>query len=140
LEFCETLHSCSTLPADVHEGMVAVQNLKWEIIQLILSWKGWGGEHVPLEYRYISKLPMKNEWIWRYVKETTSHLQKKLFWMKWCLFNFYLTFVYNCYVPTYHRFLRQRLLLKYQNVIWSISSILLNQPPMDKWWIKSLCM
>ena len=28
-----------------------------------------------LEYRYISKLPMKNEWIWSYVKETTSHLQ-----------------------------------------------------------------
>ena len=27
-----------------------------------------------------------------------------LFWMKWCLFYFYLTFVYNCYVPTYHRF------------------------------------
>jgi hypothetical protein len=38
---------------------------------------------------------------------------KKLFWMKWCLFYFYLTFVYNCYVPTYHRFLRQRLLLSY---------------------------
>jgi mitochondrial fission protein ELM1 len=31
-----------------------------------------------LEYRYISKLPMKNEWIWSYVKETTSHLQNKL--------------------------------------------------------------
>ena len=30
--------------------------------------------------------------------------EKKLFWMKWCLFYFYLTFVYNCYVPTYHRF------------------------------------
>jgi hypothetical protein len=28
-----------------------------------------------LEYRYISKLPMKNERIWSYVKETTSHLQ-----------------------------------------------------------------
>jgi hypothetical protein len=44
LEFCETLHSCSTLPADVHEGiyMVAVQNLKGEIIQLILSRKGGG--------------------------------------------------------------------------------------------------
>jgi hypothetical protein len=27
-----------------------------------------------LEYRYISKLPMKNERIWSYVKETTSHL------------------------------------------------------------------
>jgi hypothetical protein len=25
-----------------------------------------------LEYRYISKLPMKNERIWTYVKETTS--------------------------------------------------------------------
>jgi hypothetical protein len=25
-----------------------------------------------LEYRYISKLPMKNERIWSYVKETTS--------------------------------------------------------------------
>ena len=24
--------------------------------------------------------------------------------MKRCLFYFYLTFVYNCYVPTYHRF------------------------------------
>ena len=24
--------------------------------------------------------------------------------MKWCLFYFYVTFVYNCYVPTYHRF------------------------------------
>jgi hypothetical protein len=30
-----------------------------------------------LEYRYISKLPMKNERIWSYVKETTSHLQNK---------------------------------------------------------------
>jgi hypothetical protein len=27
-----------------------------------------------LEYRYISKIPMKNERIWSYVKETTSHL------------------------------------------------------------------
>ena len=26
------------------------------------------------------------------------------------------------------------------NFLTSISSILLNQPPMDKWWIKSLCM
>ena len=31
-----------------------------------------------LEYRYISKLPMTNEWIWSYVKETTSYLQNKL--------------------------------------------------------------
>ena len=31
-----------------------------------------------LEYRYISKLPMKNERIWSNVKETTSHLQNKL--------------------------------------------------------------
>jgi hypothetical protein len=31
-----------------------------------------------LEYRYISKLPMKNEQIWSDVKETTSHLQNKL--------------------------------------------------------------
>jgi hypothetical protein len=31
-----------------------------------------------LEYRYISKLRMKNERIWSYVKETTSHLQNKL--------------------------------------------------------------
>jgi hypothetical protein len=31
-----------------------------------------------LEYRYISKLPMKIERIWSYVKETTSHLQNKL--------------------------------------------------------------
>jgi hypothetical protein len=31
-----------------------------------------------LEYRYISKLPLKNERIWSYVKETTSHLQNKL--------------------------------------------------------------
>jgi hypothetical protein len=30
-----------------------------------------------LEYRYISKLPMKNERLWSYVKETTSHLQNK---------------------------------------------------------------
>jgi hypothetical protein len=30
------------------------------------------------EYRYISKLPMKNERIWSYVNETTSHLQNKL--------------------------------------------------------------
>ena len=30
------------------------------------------------EYRYISKLPMKNERKWSYVKETTSHLQNKL--------------------------------------------------------------
>jgi hypothetical protein len=30
-----------------------------------------------LEYWYISKLPMKNERIWSYVKETTSHLQNK---------------------------------------------------------------
>jgi hypothetical protein len=36
--------------------------------------------------------------------------EKKMFWMKRCLFYFYLTFVYNSYVPTYHRFLRQRLL------------------------------
>ena len=43
--------------------------------------------------------------------------EKKLFWMKWSLFYFYLTFVYDCYVPTYHRFLRKRLLLKYQNVV-----------------------
>ena len=28
-----------------------------------------------LEYRYISKLPMKKERIWSNVKETTSHLQ-----------------------------------------------------------------
>jgi hypothetical protein len=32
-----------------------------------------------LEYRYISKLPVKNERIWSYVKETTSHLQNKLY-------------------------------------------------------------
>ena len=32
-----------------------------------------------LEYRYISKLPMKKERIWSNVKETTSHLQNKLF-------------------------------------------------------------
>jgi hypothetical protein len=31
-----------------------------------------------LEYSYISKLPMKNERIWSYVKETKSHLQNKL--------------------------------------------------------------
>ena len=31
-----------------------------------------------LEYRYISKLPMKKEWIWSNVEETTSHLQNKL--------------------------------------------------------------
>ena len=31
-----------------------------------------------LEYRYISKIPMKNERVWSYVKETTSHLQNKL--------------------------------------------------------------
>jgi hypothetical protein len=31
-----------------------------------------------LEYRYISKLPMKKKWTWSYVKETTSHLQNKL--------------------------------------------------------------
>jgi hypothetical protein len=37
LDFYETLHICSTLPADVHEGIVTVQNLKGEIIQLILS-------------------------------------------------------------------------------------------------------
>ena len=45
LDFYEALHICSTLPADVHEGiwMVAVQNLKGEIIQLILSRKGGGG-------------------------------------------------------------------------------------------------
>jgi hypothetical protein len=30
------------------------------------------------QYRNISKLPMKNERIWSYVKETTSHLQNKL--------------------------------------------------------------
>ena len=52
LNFYETLHSCSTLPTDVHEGMVDVQNLKGEIIQLILSRKGGGGGgggwgHVP---------------------------------------------------------------------------------------------
>ena len=29
-----------------------------------------------LEYRYISKLPMKKERIWSNVKETTSHLQR----------------------------------------------------------------
>ena len=34
-----------------------------------------------LEYRYISKLPTKNERIWSYVKETTSHLQNKLSWI-----------------------------------------------------------
>jgi hypothetical protein len=59
--------------------MVAVQNLEGEIIQLVLSRKEGG--HVPvqtLEYRYISKLPMKNEQIWSYVKETTTHLQNKL--------------------------------------------------------------
>jgi hypothetical protein len=31
-----------------------------------------------LEYRYISKLPMKKNRIWSNVKETTSHLQNKL--------------------------------------------------------------
>ena len=31
-----------------------------------------------LECRYISKLPMKNERIWSYVKGTTSHLQNKI--------------------------------------------------------------
>jgi hypothetical protein len=43
----------------------------------------------------------------------------------WVLFVFCISWnfardistVYNCYVPTYHRFLRQRLLLKDQNVI-----------------------
>ena len=40
-------------------------------------------------------------------KKIYNLMKKKLFWMKWCLFYFYLTFVYNCYVPTYHRFLLQ---------------------------------
>ena len=31
-----------------------------------------------LEYRYISKLPMKNERRWSYIKETTSHFQNKI--------------------------------------------------------------
>jgi hypothetical protein len=33
--------------------------------------------------------------------------------------------LYNCYVPTYHRFLRQRLLLKHQNVKINKTKILL---------------
>ena len=53
----------------------------------------------------------------KYIINNWRLMKKKLFWMKWCLFYFYLTFVYNCYVPTYQRFWRQRLLLKYQNVI-----------------------
>jgi hypothetical protein len=40
LNFYETLHSCSTQPADVHEGIP--QNLKGEKIQLILSRKRGG--------------------------------------------------------------------------------------------------
>ena len=40
LYFYETLHSCSTQPVDVHEGIP----LEGEIIQLILSRKGG---HVP---------------------------------------------------------------------------------------------
>jgi hypothetical protein len=42
-----------------------------------------------LEYMYISKLPMKNERIWSYVKETTSHLQNKL------TKNIHLEFLWN---------------------------------------------
>ena len=53
LDFYETLHICSTLPADVHEGIVAVQNLKGEIIQLILSRKGGGGMYL------VSATPIK---------------------------------------------------------------------------------
>jgi hypothetical protein len=30
---------------------------------------------------------------------------------------YFIFILYNCYVPTYHRFLRQRLILKHQNVI-----------------------
>jgi hypothetical protein len=48
LDFYETVHICSTLPADVHEGiwLLCVQNLKGEIIQLILSQKGGGGMYL----------------------------------------------------------------------------------------------
>jgi hypothetical protein len=49
MDFYETLHICSTLPADVHEGIwlqLAVQNFKGEIIQLILSRKGGGGMYL----------------------------------------------------------------------------------------------
>jgi hypothetical protein len=40
----------------------------------------------------------------KYIINNWGLMKKKLFWMKWCLFYFYLTFIYNCYVPTYHRF------------------------------------
>jgi hypothetical protein len=50
--------------------------------------------------------------------QSSGAYEKKLFWMKWCLFYFYLTFVYNCYVPTYHRFLRQR--LRHERYLFSV--------------------
>ena len=39
INFYETLHTCSTQPADVHEGIWLLSKLKGEIIQLILSRK-----------------------------------------------------------------------------------------------------
>jgi hypothetical protein len=33
---------------------------------------------------------------------------------------YFICMLYNCYVPTYHRFLRKILLLKHQNVIWAL--------------------
>ena len=39
INFYETLHTCSTQPADVHKGIWLLSKLKGEIIQLILSRK-----------------------------------------------------------------------------------------------------
>ena len=61
-------------------------------------------------------------------------MKKKLFWMKWCLFYFYLTFVYNCYVPTYHRFLRQRLFLN----IKTSSNTAGNRHKQNSWFCKEI--
>ena len=53
-----------------------------------------------LEYRYISKLPMTNERIWSYVKETTSHLQEHTSRGRHKVFNkvglFKTNMYYNC--------------------------------------------
>ena len=76
-EFCQILnkpyksiHSCAT-------------TLIWNTIRTVSDLTEWYPrlqyyDVQTLEHRYISKLPMKNERIWSYVKETTSHLQNKL--------------------------------------------------------------
>jgi hypothetical protein len=52
---------------------------------------------------------------------------------------YFIFMLYNCYVPTYHRFLRQILLLKHQNVIYYMAPYLMNHY-LRKYLIKIRCV